>query len=198
MVLHKGIYFQSLPCLADVVDFCSQFRLHSVGADPSSRANSQPPIIHQAARPFAAENDRRHRDLHSTDARSQSRETLPDRPPATAHASENLSPAPTEDQLPPFDAEKPRYDSDISLEDDPSTHYPQTPKSEDHLRRATTPDQQSPHSAMDDVQHSPAMRRWSSAPSPEERIRLGLPRWESDEQRAEYEASVHHEASLTG
>jgi hypothetical protein len=39
-------------------------------------------------------------------------------------------------------------------------------------------------------QESPTTRRWSTEDCPEERLRLGLPRWESDKHRAEYERGL--------
>lgn len=36
-------------------------------------------------------------------------------------------------------------------------------------------------------QHSPTVRRWSRENAPDERLRLGLPRWESEQHRAAYQ-----------
>lgn len=35
--------------------------------------------------------------------------------------------------------------------------------------------------------HSPTVRRWSRENAPDERLRLGLPRWESEQHRAAYQ-----------
>jgi hypothetical protein len=54
-------------------------------------------------------------------------------------------------------------------------------------QREQTPDYRSLMVNRTLHQESLTTRRWSTEDCPEERLRLGLPRWESDKHRAEYE-----------
>jgi hypothetical protein len=89
-----------------------------------------------------------------------------------------------------------RYDNNLAFDDDQNG----TPANSGHTGRATHynsdyyPQQTSAQghystygNGHSNAQHSETTRRWSTEISPEERLRLGLPRYESEEQRLAYE-----------
>jgi hypothetical protein len=90
------------------------------------------------------------------------------------------------------------YASTISIEYDQNGGYvagrPNSGKPvSDHVHSPGHSTQHDIH--IIDQQHSLSMRRWSLENSPEERIRIGLPRWESEQHRIAYEQGNMREPS---
>jgi len=96
--------------------------------------------------------------------------------------------------LPPtsYPQETPKYDPEIvidSIEDEPvSSQYSNLPehgsaraRSQQHAAAST---HQNPHQT--NVARTPTARRWSREYSPEERMRVGLSRWETEQDRMDY------------
>jgi hypothetical protein len=104
--------------------------------------------------------------------------------------------------LPPtsYPQETPKYDPELVIdsieEERDSSRFPNQPQQGRARHRpedAATSDR-SPHRASSqqnsqttNVAHTPTARRWSREYSPGERMRVGLPRWETEQHRMDYE-----------
>lgn len=92
--------------------------------------------------------------------------------------------------------EAPIYASEISIDDEQSesrivdAEYQERVCSRDNENSSA--ENRTPATRQRDP---PSIRRWSLENAPEERIRIGLPRWESEQHRAEYQQGNMHEHS---
>lgn len=104
--------------------------------------------------------------------------------------------------LPPtsYPQETPKYDPELVIdsieEERDSPHFPNQPQQgrarrrpDDAATASRSPQraQSQQNSQATNVAHTQTARRWSREYSPEERMRVGLPRWETEQHRIDYE-----------
>ena len=101
------------------------------------------------------------------------------------------------------------YDSVLTIdtvEDEYSATWAQSSHSEYEVARSATQESDAPErysQGTNHAAHSPTARRWSREYSPDERMRVGLPRWETEQDRLEYyehpqiKETITHTATYT-
>ncbi|KAG4434905.1 hypothetical protein IFR05_009603 [Cadophora sp. M221] len=166
---------------------------------PASTANSRNPPQRQLSDPSAVGYNRRDRNAAASDStnahhdRASVEEYTGDQTSSQGHSTGHH-------YLPVYDRETPRYENELTLDDDQNTEttVPETPSDGRYTQQAPAHNQYHHNNNQPDQPngvHPPTTERWSSEHTPEERLRLGLSRYPTEEERRlAYEDAVDYES----
>ncbi|PBP21864.1 hypothetical protein BUE80_DR007310 [Diplocarpon rosae] len=102
---------------------------------------------------------------------------------ASCHSSGGQSASDKQHRLPTYNPETPRYENEIAFEEEHETAVETQYSQRNGYTHQAPASNHGCQTGQTNRDHSPTTQRWSSEHSPEERLRLGLPRFETAEER---------------